>query len=419
MWFLSESQKEDKAIINFAVPGAKIRARCLLGILFLALGGFLWPRSGWGAATLEVRRVGLSRVGENTLLTVMVNRPANPLLIQRTEAGKPQIILDFAQAQHGQLPSRLAGDDLLVEQVRTESLPSRTGVRIILDLFPDRPYTFWRLSKPMGQDQAVFIIGLKTEGDVPRTAGILPSQPREPYQPLPETERDSQLQPVPEPPPGPASPGPDDYRQEGRAPVSGNFADLKRLIPKAAPLLQGLEADGWVVADSHTYDRPGQRFSRDFILTNGRYPDLVVKIANLPANVPGEPSINFISLGVDHLSGADAEKYQKLRQWNFSRIRQDYEDIGDFFDDALKPLRVKLRAESQRLVTRQASVWQGFLQRACPGNSRVTDQALAHLQEKVNQRFEGVQYTLSENPLVILNLVDYPYVRVYFLEGSG
>ncbi len=379
---------------------------------------------------MEIRRVGLSRVGENTLLTVMVSRTTNPLLIQRTDSGKPQMILDFAQAKAGPLPSRVAGDDLLVEQVRIESLPSRTGVRIILDLFPERPYSFWRLSKATGRDQAVFIVGLKAEGGPAQSAGMLPPPAPEPSPPAPQPYqsapggqgRYAQAPEAQSPPPAPGG-----YAGQGSpgaglgrgAPISGNFADLQRLIPSAGPLLQGLQADGWTVSDSHTYDRPGQRFSRDFILTNGKYPELAVKIANLPATVPGEPNINFISLAVDRLSSDDAAKYRELRQWNFARIRKDYEDIGDFFDDALKPLRVKLRAESQRVVLRQLPVWQGFLQRACPGNPKVTEEAVAHLREKVNQRFEGVQYTICENPLVILNLVDFPYVRVYYLESTG
>ena len=37
----------------------------------------------------------------------------------------------------------------------------------------------------------------------------------------------------------------------------------------------------------------------------------------------------------------------------------------------------------------------------------------------MNPRFEGVQFTVSENPLVILNLVDFLYVKVYFLETPG
>jgi hypothetical protein len=41
---------------------------------------------------------------------------------------------------------------------------------------------------------------------------------------------------------------------------------------------------------------------------------------------------------------------------------------------------------------------------------------MTHINEKVNQRFEGVQYTVSEAPLTLLNLVDFLYVRVYFIE---
>jgi hypothetical protein len=43
---------------------------------------------------------------------------------------------------------------------------------------------------------------------------------------------------------------------------------------------------------------------------------------------------------------------------------------------------------------------------------------MQHVNEKVNQRFEGVQYTLSENPLVILNMVDFLYLKVFFLEAG-
>ena len=38
--------------------------------------------------------------------------------------------------------------------------------------------------------------------------------------------------------------------------------------------------------------------------------------------------------------------------------------------------------------------------------------------QKVSPRFEGVQYTVSEKPLVILNLVDFLYVKVYLLDAS-
>ena len=39
-----------------------------------------------------------------------------------------------------------------------------------------------------------------------------------------------------------------------------------------------------------------------------------------------------------------------------------------------------------------------------------------HVREKVSPRFEGVQYTVSENPLIILNQVDFLYVKVYYLD---
>ena len=127
----------------------------------------------------------------------------------------------------------------------------------------------------------------------------------------------------------------------------GSFAELRRLMPKAARLLQGLEAEGWVVSESNRYDRPGRRFSRDFILTNRKYPELVVKIAYLPANIPNTPNIDIIMLSTENLTGETATEYRGLRQWSFAKIKQKYEDIGDFFDDALKPLRVKLREETK------------------------------------------------------------------------
>ena len=42
-----------------------------------------------------------------------------------------------------------------------------------------------------------------------------------------------------------------------------------------------------------------------------------------------------------------------------------------------------------------------------------------HVRDKVNKRFEGVQFTVSENPLTFLNLVDFLYLKVYYLDASG
>ena len=57
--------------------------------------------------------------------------------------------------------------------------------------------------------------------------------------------------------------------------------------------MQSLEREGWTVGESHTYDRPGQRYSRDFVLANRKYPELSVKIVYLPASGPGTPAFTF------------------------------------------------------------------------------------------------------------------------------
>ena len=376
------------------------------GILCLCMGLMAAAGAAWGqSAGVEVRRVGLSRAEENTMLTVVLSRAAEPRISTRSVGGKPQLVVEFPQARAGRLPTSMAGDDLLVEQVVTESSPA--GVKIVLELFPDQPYKFWRRSSPGAAGQTLFTLGLTPDPTATQARRTPTPEPRQ----APETPSYSE----PEPPP----PAPEDYgiKEERGSVATGSFAELQRLIPKAGPLFQGLQKDGWVVSDSHTYDRPGQRFSRDFVLTNRQYPELAVKIVNLPANAPTAPSINIVTLTTDNLGGEAANEYRSLRQWSFARIKQKYEDIGDFFDEALKPLRVKLRQETQRLVLRQANVFQTFLQRACPQNPRVAQLAMDHVKEKVNLRFEGVQYTLSENPLVILNMVDFLYVKVFFLES--
>jgi len=384
-----------------------------IGILCLCLGLLPAVDAAWGRSTaVEVRRVGLSRVEENTMLTVVLSRAVEPRISSRTQGGKPQLVVEFPQAQAGRLPKIMAGDDLLVEQVVTESSPG-AGVRIILELFPDQPYKFWRRSSTAAAGQTLFILGLTPD---PTAVQARRTPSPEPQVPEPRVTPEPPMEPEPEPPPPP--PGDYGFKEERGSVATGSFGELQRLIPKAGPLFQGLEKDGWVVSDSHTYDRPGQRFSRDFVLTNRQYPELAVKIVNLPGNTPMAPSINIITLTTDNLGGETANQYRSLRQWSFSQIKQKYEDIGDFFDDALKPLRVKLRQETQRLVLRDARVFQTFLQRACPQNPQVAQQVMTHVKEKVNPRFEGVQYTISENPLVILNMVDFLYVKVFFLEAG-
>ncbi len=373
----------------------------------------------WGAGdAVEVRRLGLSKVGENTLLTVVLDRAATPQVTFRGVSGKPQLIVEFPRARSGRLPSHLEGDALMVQQVLTETVSPGGGVRIILDLFPDKPYSYWKQIRPGQGGQSFFILGVKPDPKaLPVQAKVIPSSELQPAPAAPEPggglrENDSA--------PGVPEPVDDEggYREPQGSVAPGSFAELGRLMPKAARLLQGLETDGWIVSESNRYDRPGRRLSRDFILTNRKYPELSVKIAYLPANLPNTPNISIIMLTTDNLTGEAATQYQGLRQWSFAKIKQKYEDIGDFFDDALKPLRVKLREETKSIALRNAAVFQNFLKLSCPDNPQVVDQVMKLVQQKVSPRFEGVQYTVSEKPLVILNLVDFLYVKVYVLDAS-
>jgi hypothetical protein len=337
------------------------------------------------------------------MLTVIMDRPAEARVTSRTAMGKPQLVVEFVRAQGARLPSRLEGDDLLVERAFTESFPE--GVRIILELFPERPYTFWKKVQKGPAGQTLWLLGLTPDPSSLRLERPRPPEPAEPSPPQPET-------PVPVPR------GQEDYglRESERVTgAPGSFSELKNLAPKAAPLLQGLESEGWAVSEFHSYDQPGQRFSRDFLLLNRQYPELAVKIVYLPANLPNTPNISIFTLTTDRLGGETAEKYRKLRKMTFSEIRKEHEDIGDFFDDALKPLRVKLREQTKSLALKDARVFQNFLNRASR-SSQVAEKVMTHINEKVNQRFEGVQYTVSEDPLTLLNLVDFLYVRVYFME---
>ena len=381
----------------------RIWATGLFTIFFV--GTLTCLSAGAQTRAVEVRRLGLSRAGNHTLLTVVLDQAAEPLVTPRTALGKPQLVIDFPQARASRLPNRLAGDDLLVEWVFTEV--TRDGVRITLQFFPERPYTFWKKLRKETGGQTFWELGLNPDA----AAASQRPRPPEPYEapPIPKDR---------EPGPEFAPPGMDDYGQKETrgAGTPGSFGELKNLMPAANTLLTGLEAEGWTIAEFHSYDRPGQRLSRDFLLTHRQFPQLVVKIVYLPANLPNTPNINMITLSAERLGGETAAKYQEMRKWNFSKIKQSYEDIGDFFDDALKPLRVKLREETKALALRDAKVFQNFIQRATR-SPQVADKAMNYIRDKVNQRFEGLQYTVSENPLMILNLVDFLYVRVYFLEA--
>jgi hypothetical protein len=402
-----------KGIIGMQTWAAQ-PGRSLAWVLLLL---FCLSHHAWGAGGVEVRRLGLSKVAEDTLLTVILSQAATPRVSTREAAGKPQLVVDFPGARAGHLPRHLEGDALLVQQVLTETAAPGGGVRIVLDLFPEKAFTYWKMNRPGTGGQTLFILGLKPDPKArPVQARVVPSPEPEPVPaaPLGGDIREPETMPDPSPP-GEEGGG---YQEPRGSAAPGSFAELRRLMPKAAPLLQGLETEGWVVSESNRYDRPGKRFSRDFILNNSKYPELVVKIASLPANVPNTPNISIIMLSTEKVTGETATKYQGLRRWSFAKIKEKYEDIGDFFDDALKPLRVKLREQTKSVALKDAAVFQNFLKLASPGNPQVADQVMKHVQAKVNPRFEGVQLTVSENPLIILNLVDFLYVKVYYLDST-
>jgi len=377
---------------------------------------------------VEVRNLGLSRLGGRTMLTVILNQAANPQVAPFTGLDRAQLVVEFPQALAGKLPKSLAGDDTLVKNVRTEV--SEAGVKIILEMIPDRPYTMTREIRPLPEGLAMFRLGLEVGSSAAQAkrppAAAMPEPPEPIVTQTPETAA-----PAPEPTaevgPGeqapaeapaatPAPPEPTALPSAGVAPT-GSFAELYQLMPQAKGLLEFLRGDGWRVEKAQSYDRPGQRFSRGFHLTNPRYPEFRIRIAHLPPNAPAAPYINILDLSMDDLTGSAPNEYRTLKQWNFSKIKTKYEDIGDFFDEALKPLRVDIRKECQRLALSHADFIAKLLQQAVPQNPKWAEEAMTYIRKKVSPRFEGVQYTLSENPLVILNLVDFLYVRVYYISG--
>jgi len=352
--------------------------------------------------TVEIRNLGISRVGEHTMLTVILNQAANPQVSPYSGANRSQLVIDFPQAQAAGLPSSLAGDETLVKSVKTEV--SASGVKIILEMFRDRPYIMSREITPLKGGLALFRLNLRADTSAAAPApepSPAPPAPQVPVAP-PETE-------AAPPPYQPAAP------EAGSVPATGDFAEIYRTVPQARSLWDFLRKDGWTVGKSQSFESPGQKASQAFTLSNPRYPEMRVRIAHMLSAGPGVPNINIVDLSMDNLSGSSADKYRKLQKWSFSQIRSKYEDIGDFFEDALKPLRVDIRRDCQMLAHRHAQFITEYVRQAVPAKPGLADQAMALINKKVNTRFEGVQYTLSDNPLTILNMVDFTYIRIYYL----
>ncbi len=367
----------------------------------------------------ELRRVGLSRVGDQTLVTVILSRPAAVRITPSAAGGKSQLVLEFPQVKAGRLPAVVAGDDQLVSRARTEVDPRGLGVKIVLDLFANRPYTWWRQNRPASGNQTLLVVGLRGAGKTAAAPAPPPTPSRAQLVPLPPLpEEPDANSPGESPSLSPAPNLPPSYPEPPRPAPTGTFAEIRQLMPQAQGMVQYLEGSGWTVASAKDYDRPGVRYSRAFVLSHRSYPEVVINIVHLPATSVGTPTINIMELSFSQLKGASAEKYRQMRTWSFAKIKQNFEDIGDFFDDALKPLRVELRKESQTLALRYAPLIQGFVQRLLPASPQAAEQVMGHIKAKVSPRFEGVQYTISENPLLILNLVDFLYLRAYFIGSS-
>jgi hypothetical protein len=390
--------------------------------IILCLGwGSQAPAWGQGGS-LQISRVGLSRVKGTTFLTIITNQTVQPKIFATNEQNSPRLIIDFAGAQGINLPPTQAGDRDLVSQVRTLTTPHGQGVRIVLEMEPHRTYTYWRQNRSGAKGAAQIMIGLQPD----HQPGVSPSPGLQIGESPPGTsaqgEKDYEVRDrgaVLAPSPAKTAPPAQENRfPEERLPApTGAFGEIAQLMPTANNVLSFLANQGWAVQRQNSSDRPGQRVTQNFLATNPSYPELVIKITHIAGRSAVSPNINFITLSTENLNGAEADKYRDMRQWPFSKVKNKYEDIGDFYDDALKPLRIQLREQTKALTLRQFDFFRQFLMAACPQDPQLSEKILAHVRGKVNKRFEGEQYTMSENPLVIFNMVDFLYVRVYFLNN--
>ena len=126
-----------------------------------SLGRLLWPlllfclsHRVWGAGdAVEVRRLGLSKVAENTLLTMVLDRAATPRVSSRNVSGKPQLVVEFPRARATRLPTRLEGDEALVQQVETESALPGAGCGSPWTCFPKNPILTGSRAGPASADR--------------------------------------------------------------------------------------------------------------------------------------------------------------------------------------------------------------------------------------------------------------------------
>jgi hypothetical protein len=390
-------------------------------LLFIGLLALLiWhAQPGYGQSTgLVINQVGLSQAQGTTYLTVILNTEEQPKITPVADRQNPQLLIDFPRAKVSHVPLVQGGDQQMVKRVRTSAMPGGNGVRIILDLVPGRPYSYWRSNRnTRGGYQ--FMVGITPDSRTSTTyaanAPTAGSSQGTAAGPAPATTYDSERESAASGETGGSSYG-ESSRYTGSSeyssPASGEMAEIARLMPAAGPVLGFLEKEGFTAQrDSKGQGGVGQKFT----LASSRYPNLSVKAEQIPTKANGPPNINIITLSTDKLSDSDADKYRQMIHWDMATIKKHYEDIGDYYDDGLKPLRIRLRERSRAVVLRDYEFYQKFLEAAVPQKPGLTEQVKKHIQEKANKRLEGAQYTESDNPLVILDMVDFYKLRVYYI----
>ncbi len=369
--------------------------------------------------SLIISRLGLSRAQGTTFLTMILSRPVQPKIQPVVDPQSPQLIIDFPQARVFDIPMVQAGDDQLVKQVRTMALPGGDGVRIVAELIPGRPYTYWRTSRTSPRGGYQFIVGIRPEAGAappaPPPQAAQPSPPAVPTPPtLPRPEPRVGSTPAPDQATAPRTP-PRDY--DYQRPTSGSLADIYQLMPAAGPVLEFLERQGWT-AQKDPGGRKGSPGSQRFVLSNERHPALSIAAEHIPTRATQMPAVNLLAVSTNKMDDPDANKYRQMVRWDLATIKKHFEDIGDYYDDGLKPLRLRLRERSKAVFLREFDFLQQFLEIAAPGKPGLAAQVKNHLNEKVNKRLEGAQYTESTDPLVIFDMTDFYTLRVY-VSGSG
>ena len=162
------------------------------------------------------------------MVTVILNRSANPRVTPYTGANRSQVVIEFPQARAAKLPETLAGDESLVKSVKTEV--SATGVKIIVAMFPDRPYRMSREILPLSKGLAMFRLGLRFDPNAVQAkeappAGYPPPPPAQTYGKGPETGTREAL-PVPPPPPPPVRA----QGMEQNSPIYKELAEQHRMM---------------------------------------------------------------------------------------------------------------------------------------------------------------------------------------------